>query len=549
MNATNLSCVAVLPVAILTWAPLRGPQNPTKPKAGVPEKHDVASASTVFAVTITLGADASTETLRSSAFMIGAQEDELYLVTPNDRIRGVTSSTKPLILVEHVGIADGKPSPAIVVDHYDEHRNLALVRIRNPFQPAGGKEATPPLDILDWPEETVSDALVLIGPSKESYRLEPSARKFEDGIMRLPNPTGANCSGWGVENASHKVIAFVADDKGAELEALDIRVVIGHCRRFLPKEVSLLTTPCGWYGEVMPRGITKGKTKPDYIWSKDAAPMVFVSAVELPVAGASAARFAVNAFYCDKYETSVAMFKQFVDETHYLTEAERRVPRGGIDVTPLARANWRDPEAGYAAFAPVKKPTDDLPVQFLSWEDANRYCSWAGKRLMSELEWEAAALWNPTSSRKQLYTWGDRWPPGKLVANLADSSGRRYRGEQMPYIANYTDGYGLAAPVTAFEIGASPAGALNLIGNVAEWTSTSMLDSVYIPEPVKADMKRRSASGPDAVFTNRYVVCGGSYMSSDFIKPGDLSLHDTTPGSMPSDALGFRCVVSLPIIK
>ncbi|MGN6131833.1 MAG: ergothioneine biosynthesis protein EgtB [Nocardioidaceae bacterium] len=103
-------------------------------------------------------------------------------------------------------------------------------------------------------------------------------------------------------------------------------------------------------------------------------------------------------------------------------------------------------------FGRVEPLPADEPVQHVCWYEADAYARWAGRRLPTEAEWEKAASWDPGTRTKRRFPWGDD-APEESTANLGQ---RWYR----------------PAPAGSYPDGASPCGALQMVGDVWEWTAS-----------------------------------------------------------------------------
>lgn len=208
----------------------------------------------------------------------------------------------------------------------------------------------------------------------------------------------------------------------------------------------------------------------------------------------------LSAYRIDKYPTTNLQYARFVAEKGYRT--------------PTDWANGRVPQG-----------RELHPVTMVSWYDASNYCTWAGKRLPNEAEWEKAARG----------TDGRRWPWGE------DMDAKRLN----TYYA-----IGSTTDVTTYKNGVSPYGVMDMAGNVFQWIDQDFMAYAGSDAPaelfqgkigVASTPQDRAMKVVDLVGVDaRYKVLRGGSWKSDPFSTATYHRNYSWP-HYASDFFGFRC--------
>ena len=200
----------------------------------------------------------------------------------------------------------------------------------------------------------------------------------------------------------------------------------------------------------------------------------------------------LDAFWIDKTEVTISMYDLCVE--------------AGTCKSPHRHtSNAIDNYYGNPKYA-------NYPIIYVSWIDAQTYCTWAGRRLPTEAEWEKAA--RGTDGR--IYPWGNN-PPDKSLENFGN---------------NIED----VTKTGSYPAGASSYGALDMAGNIWEWTADWYDQNYYSQSP---DL---NPLGPDS--GTKRVLRGGSW---NYAASGSRSTYRLAKEpTFSSYETGIRCVRAAP---
>jgi sulfatase modifying factor 1 len=275
----------------------------------------------------------------------------------------------------------------------------------------------------------------------------------------------------------------------------------------------------------------------------------------------------VNHFWMDKMLVTNAQFQSFIADTHYVTNAEKKpnwneikkqlpsntpkpddkllVPASLVFYPPdhlvslenpaewwswTPGANWQHPRGPNS-----KIEGFNHPVVHVSWDDANAFCQWQGKRLPTEAEWEWAARGGLVN---KIYPWGNE--PVDVGAVKANT----WQG-QFPYKNTLRDNYFYTSPVGTFA--ANGYGLYDMAGNVWEWV-IDWYDSHYYSiakNTITQSQGPAISHDPDEPTIPKKVIRGGSFLCSENYCSGyRVSARMKVSPDTSMEHLGFRCAQS-----
>lgn len=245
-------------------------------------------------------------------------------------------------------------------------------------------------------------------------------------------------------------------------------------------------------------------------------------------------------FAIDRVAVSNDRFADFVDQTGFVTDAERYgwsfvfgglLPDDFEETRGVANAPWWRQVFGASWLKPEGKHSDlvdrgDHPAIHISHDDALAFCSWDRSRLPTEAEWEFAARGGLAGAS---FPWGEELEPdGRHRMNV-------WQGE-FPASNDRADGFYGPAPVDSYEPNAFDL--YNMCGNVWEWCADWFAADYYVSSPEQDP--QGPATGDRRVMRGGSYLCHASYCHRYRVGARSSSGPDSSAGN-----LGFRTVTEL----
>jgi formylglycine-generating enzyme required for sulfatase activity len=218
----------------------------------------------------------------------------------------------------------------------------------------------------------------------------------------------------------------------------------------------------------------------------------------------------VNAFQIEATEVT---YEQYVAFLNWLGARSHLNGCGGF----LCLATLNETDVSNVTFDSanyrVRPEINQFPVAGVTWYGAQAYCEAIGRRLPTEAEWERAAR----GSDGRRFPWGNT-----LDTSLAKTN--------RPLVEATLRG---AVEVGLYPGGASPYGALDMAGNVAEWVS-DWYSATWYNQPESGGLDR---GGPPA--GTEKSIRGGSWDNPPFFA---RTVHRlSAPPDQQRIWVGFRC--------